>query len=254
MDELNSPIIAPRRRKKRKNARKKSPDAPSTKRGEIAREKLKKATAKLLEKKSYRDLTLADIVGAAKYNIATFYYYFKDKQSIVREVIQDLFPHDSLVPEYRRHSIALEELFTVIFETTRGQTVAYAQHPGLMRSIAQFADDEPELAEMIHRRDQLWTDLIAEDILSRFSSGGISPAFAHSLADMLNGAVKSFLTDLYVLKKPALTKAFRSEDEVARFLAIFWWRALFLANPDPTQLGRFDEFIRLSAASSKPSA
>ena len=251
MDEPNAPVAtsALRRRKKRKNARRKSPDAPSTKRGEIAREKLKKATARLLEKKSYRDLTLSDIVGAAKVNIATFYYYFRDKQSIVREVIQDLFPHDSLVAEYRQHVVAFDELFTVIFETTRGQTIAYSQHPGLMRSIAQFADDEPELAAVIYRRDQLWADLIAEDLLSRFGTDRISPAFARALADLLNGAVKSFLTDLYVLRKPALTKAFRSEDEVARFLTIFWWRALFLANPDPGQLGRFDEFIRLTVPS-----
>jgi AcrR family transcriptional regulator len=232
-------------RKRRKNARKTSPEPPSTERGKIAREKFKKATAKLLESKSYRDLTLADIVRAAKFNIATFYYYFKDKQSIVREVIQDLFPHDSLVAEYRSNSVALDELFGIILETTKGQTVAYSQHPGLMRSIAQLADDEPELAEILYRRDQMWTELIAEDILLRFSANAMKPEFARALAELLNGNVKSFLTDMYVIRKPSLTQTFKSEEDVARFLAIFWWRALFLSNPQSSDLGPFDEFSRL---------
>jgi len=235
----------PSQRKRRKNARQTSPEAPSTKRGKIAREKFKKATAKLLESKSYRDLTLADIVRTAKYNIATFYYYFQDKQSIVREVIQDLFPHDSLVAEYRQNTVALDELFNVILESTKSQIKAYAEHPGLVRSIAQFADDEPELAEIIYRRDQMWTDLIAEDILMRFSADNMRPEMAHALAELLNGAVKSFLTDIYIVKKPALVGFFKSGEDIARFITIFWWRALFLGNPDPSQMDPFGEFGRL---------
>lgn len=73
----------------------------------------------------------------------------------------------------------------------------------------------------------------------------MQPEFARALAELLNGCVKSFLTDIYVIRKPSLAQTFKSEDEVARFLAIFWWRALFLGNPQPSDLEPFDEFSRL---------
>lgn len=89
------------------------------------------------------------------------------------------------------------------------------------------------------------TELIAEDILLRFSANAMKPEFARALAELLNGNVKSFLTDMYVIRKPSLTQTFKSEEDVARFLAIFWWRALFLSNPQSSDLGPFDEFSRL---------
>lgn len=246
-----STVPARRKSKQRKNARKTVPDAPATKRGEQAKAKFKRAAQRLLERMSYREMRLSDIVDAAGYNIATFYYYFKDKQSIVREVISDLFPHDALVAEYRAHQIALGDLHAVILATTRSQIRAFAQHPGLMRSIAQFADDEPELAEIVHRRDALWTELIADDIHTRFASRGVSRPFAHAFAVMLNGAVKTFLTEIYVQKNAALNAHFRSEEDVADFIAAFWWRATFLENPKPSQLGFSADFMRLAQLTDK---
>lgn len=245
MTRTSAPAPARRKAKQRKNARKTAPDAPATKRGEQAKAKFKRAAQRLLERMSYRELRLSDIVDAAGYNIATFYYYFKDKQSIVREVIADLFPHDALVEEYRAHRIELGDLHAVILATTRSQIRAFAHHPGLMRSIAQFADDEPELAEIVHRRDRLWTELIADDIHTRFSGQGVSHAFALAFATMLNGAVKTFLTEIYVQRNPDLA-AFREDEEAAaEFIATFWWRETFLENPRPDQLGPSAEFLRL---------
>ncbi len=248
-----NPVPAPARRraKQRKNARKVAPEAPATKRGEQAKAKFKRAAQRLLERMSYRELRLSDIVDAAGYNIATFYYYFKDKQSIVREVIADIFPHDALVAEYRANRIALGDLHSVILATTRSQIRAFAQHPGLMRSIAQFADDEPELAEFVHRRDELWTELIADDILARFAGKGVSRAFALAFAAMLNGAVRTFLTEIYVQKNPGLTAHFQTEEDLADFVAAFWWRATFLENPKLDQLGHSTEFVALKQLDEK---
>lgn len=246
-----NPAPARRRAKQRKNARKIAPEAPATKRGEQAKAKFKRAAQRLLERKSYRELRLSDIVDAAGYNIATFYYYFKDKQSIVREVIADIFPHDALVAEYRANQIALGDLHSVILATTRSQIRAFAQHPGLMRSIAQFADDEPELAEIVHRRDELWTELIADDIHARFAGKGVSRAFALAFAVMLNGAVRTFLTEIYVQKNQGLTAHFQTEEDLAEFIAAFWWRATFLENPSLDQLGHSTEFVSLKQIDEK---
>jgi hypothetical protein len=48
-----------------------------------------------------------------------------------------------------------------------------------------------------------------------------------------------------VQKNPTLNAYFQNEEDVADFIAAFWWRATFLENPRPDQLGRSAEFIRL---------
>ena len=59
-------------------------------RGRATRDKLLKATADLLEKKSYRDLTVVEIAKRARTSTATFYQYFEDVQAALVELAQGL--------------------------------------------------------------------------------------------------------------------------------------------------------------------
>jgi AcrR family transcriptional regulator len=59
-------------------------------RGRATREKLLKATADLLEKKSYRDLTVVEIAKRARTSTATFYQYFEDVQAALVELARGL--------------------------------------------------------------------------------------------------------------------------------------------------------------------
>jgi AcrR family transcriptional regulator len=56
------------------------------------RDKLLRATAKLLEQSSYRELTVVEIARRAKTSTATFYQYFNDVEAAVLELAKDL--HD----------------------------------------------------------------------------------------------------------------------------------------------------------------
>jgi AcrR family transcriptional regulator len=59
-------------------------------RGRATRDKLLKATADLLEKKSYRDLTVVEIAKRARTSTATFYQYFEDVQAALVELARGL--------------------------------------------------------------------------------------------------------------------------------------------------------------------
>src|SRR5205823_14104266 len=59
-------------------------------RGRATRDKLLKATADLLEKKSFRDLTVVDIAKRAKTSTATFYQYFEDVEAAIVELARQL--------------------------------------------------------------------------------------------------------------------------------------------------------------------
>jgi AcrR family transcriptional regulator len=59
-------------------------------RGRATRDKLLKATADLLDKKSYRELTVVEIAKRAKTSTATFYQYFADVEAALAELAREL--------------------------------------------------------------------------------------------------------------------------------------------------------------------
>jgi AcrR family transcriptional regulator len=59
-------------------------------RGRATRDKLLVATAELLDKMSYRDLTVVEIAKRAKTSTATFYQYFTDVQAALVELAREL--------------------------------------------------------------------------------------------------------------------------------------------------------------------
>jgi AcrR family transcriptional regulator len=59
-------------------------------RGRATRDKLLKATADLLDKSSYRDITVVEIARRARTSTATFYQYFTDVEAALVELAREL--------------------------------------------------------------------------------------------------------------------------------------------------------------------
>src|SRR5437763_10223497 len=59
-------------------------------RGRATRDRLLKCTAELLEKTSYRDITVIDIASCAGTSPATFYQYFKDVNAAIVDLAGEM--------------------------------------------------------------------------------------------------------------------------------------------------------------------
>ncbi len=59
-------------------------------RGRATRDKLLKATAELLDKSSYRDITVVEIARRARTSTGTFYQYFTDVEAALVELAREL--------------------------------------------------------------------------------------------------------------------------------------------------------------------
>ncbi len=59
-------------------------------RGRATRDKLLRATAQLLDQKSYRELTVVEIARRARTSTATFYQYFADVEAALVELAREL--------------------------------------------------------------------------------------------------------------------------------------------------------------------
>ena len=70
------------------------------------------------------------------------------------------------------------------------------------------------------------------------------------VAYALGGMLDSFLFEMYVDGNPLLQQAFRGTHEVALFLAILWYRQIYLRNPPTERLGEFQGFVDLCGSAS----
>ena len=59
-------------------------------RGRATRERLLRATTELLDKRSYRELTVVEIAKRARTSTATFYQYFRDVEAAIAELARAL--------------------------------------------------------------------------------------------------------------------------------------------------------------------
>src|SRR5437763_4610893 len=68
-------------------------------RGRATRDRLLKCTAELLEKTSYRDITVIDIASCAGTSPATFYQYFADVNAAIAVLAGELAEHGTALTD-----------------------------------------------------------------------------------------------------------------------------------------------------------
>lgn len=221
---------------------------PPTRKGSRTRDKLKAAALRALEVNGYRSLRLTDIAREAKVNISLVYHYFQDKSDLVFEALRDVVSIRQVIEadESRPH-----EPFAALFYANKRFADFYKTRPGIVRSLVHFDEENPEFHALYAEVNHTWMERIAETMQKRSGGHTLTETEALSVAYALGNMVEKFLFDLYVDRNPKLAAAFPTTDDAARFLAILWYRALYLQNPATADLANFEKFsaFRLTTAS-----
>jgi len=212
----------------------KSPGARSA-RGERARAGLKAAALRVLERQGYHRMRIADVTTEAGVAQGLFYHYFKDLKSLTREVLTDF-------------ALASNDLQAIEKDVPRGDWYArihahnlvvvrsYARRPGVMRCLLQLADEDPEFSALLREnyRDQL---MWLVDLMPRlFPAVRFRKHQALLVVYALAGIGEGLLREYFVNESKTLRTADLSVEQFAELLSIMFYRALFLQNPDETQL------------------
>ncbi len=219
------------------------PGDPPTRKGTQSRDKLKAAALRALEIHGYRNLRLTDIAREANVNISLVYHYFRDKSALVFEALREVVDVRRVIESDpgRPH-----EPFAALHYANKLFADFYRKHPGLIRALIHFDEEHPEFHELYARVNREWCERIAMTIQKRCPDAGLTDGEALATAYAISGLVEKFLFEYYVERNPALRPVFKDTDEVARFLAILWYRAIYLQNPDPSDLGPHAKFARLA--------
>ena len=237
--------IAAPNRKLRKNAVQTTPSAPSTKRGVATRERLKKAAIFVLERQGYRNMRLQDVAEEAGVNFSLFYHYFASKAELTHEILTEFV--DSFMSVETR-SIARDDPFSAIYLANVIMANRYADSPGLMRCLVHFDEEESKFSDIFRAVTFDWHKKIAKSLHTRFPDIPADEQTLIMVAYALGGMIDNFLFERFVDRNPVLVEAFPDAASAAHFLAIMWYRAVYLKNPDTDQLQNFAslELLRFS--------
>jgi len=202
-------------------------DSPPKQKGLRTRERLKIATARILERDGYHGMRVVDISTAAKLAEGSFYVYFSDKTDAALTVLTDLL-NDFLDLEVK--SGGEREPFAAIRASNRRWIAVCRANAGLMRCILQLGDEDPELAQLAQRSNRQWFERIAKgSTRRRGSSRGTAAALL--AAYFLGGLMDELVRKLVIYPDPKfhdlLAELKADDDAVADAASVVWLRVFY---------------------------
>ncbi len=221
--------------KKRKSSAAAKPAPVRRAKGEQARAKLKAAAVTVLERDGYHKMRITSVTAEAGVAAGLFYHYFPDLKALTVEVLTDYMARFESVLEIEK-GIRKGDWFERILAHNRVVVKNYAEHPGIMRCMVQVSDEQPEFAELWRRSFYWQLELLVELMPKLFPQAQLSPVEARAVVYALGGVGESLLRDYYIAKTPELRALDLSQDEMAEWLAVMFYRGLFLENPAPEKL------------------
>lgn len=202
--------------------------------GERTRDRLKAAAARLLEKVGYRDLRVTDINEEAEVSNALFYVYFKNKQEITQEVLEEFLALLETPQSIGRKSPAStgEAIYLGNLEYSR----SFMANPGLMHCLIQFGDEIPEFGQLWSDWNNRWVDRTIRSLMKRESVKLENAEQIRLAVSGLGLMVDGLLRQIFVEKDKTILKAARSlgasPEALALFVTRLWYRAMFCEELD----------------------
>jgi AcrR family transcriptional regulator len=199
---------------------------PPAQKGMRTRERLKIATAKVLDQRGYHAMRVADVTGQAKVAEGSFYVYFKDKKDASLAVLTAMFDEffDIVGKNDGEHSPLAS-----IRRTNRRWIALCRANAGLMRCILQLADEDPDFAKLANGVNRQWYERVTHSITRRRRGLEHEPALfaVYLLGAMMDELVRKIIIypDTEFL---ALVKELKMDDDaIADAASVVWVRVLY---------------------------
>lgn len=210
-------------------------DSPPKQKGLRTRERLKIATARMLEQRGYHAMRVVDVTQCAGLAEGSFYVYFKDKTEATLAVLT------ALLEEFFEHHLRNatgQSPMDAILHTNRLWIAVCRANAGLMRCILQLSDEEPEFARLGQRTNHKWYARVAQSLVRKRESEDADSALL--TAYMLGSMMDEIVRKLIIYPDPELEALFArhgaNDDAVADCASLLWHKALYPGDPIPENI------------------
>ena len=204
-------------------------------RGERARMRLKEAALVVLEREGYHKMRIADVTREAGVAQGLFYHYFKDLKSLTLEVLAD-FALAGSDPQIIEKDVPRGDWYARIYAHNLVIVRSYAKRPGIMRCLLQLADEEPEFSAMLrenYRGQLMW---LVDLMPGLFAGVEFKQHQALLIVYSLAGIGEGLMREYFINESKTLRAADLTTEQFAELLSTMFYRALFLENPEQSQL------------------
>jgi AcrR family transcriptional regulator len=220
-------------------------------RGLATRDRLKAAARRVLDRKGYSQMTVADVTKEAGVAAGLFHRYFPDLRTLTVELLNE-------VMEELGDTARIEEGVTRgdwmgrIHSHIAPSVANHALRPGLVRAMNQLADESPAFRAQLRNFYQAQLELLSKQMPRLFPQAGLTPAESLLIAYALGGISEAALRERYILRNPAFRDLKLTPEEMADWLAVLFYRALFATNPPPGRLPRAARLLAVKGPEPAP--
>jgi AcrR family transcriptional regulator len=218
---------------------------PPRRKGERSRDRIKLATAQVLERSGFHAMRVVDITQAAGSSDGAFYIYFKDKKDVALKVLEDFLLSMKLAgePPPGEH-----DPFEMIRRANLNWIRTVRANAGLMRSVFQLSDEDPEFGQLVHSSNRAWYERVAKSVVRHHDRGSVDSSAALFAASALGSMMDELVRRLVVYPDEQLVDFLRklapTDDALAAALSVLWFRVLYPDRELPRRLTSLARALR----------
>lgn len=214
-------------------------------RGEAARLRLKEAATRVLDRVGFHQMRVKDVTDEAGVAAGLFYHYFKDLRELVDELLDEHIAEFEAVEAIER-DVSKGDWFNRLRAHYEICVRVHAEHPGIMRCIAQFSADDPDFRERWKRSFDRRLHLLIDVFPYVFPKCSLNKAEVELLVHGLGGVGKELMSEYYIDRDPRLREVELSQAAMAEWLAALLYRGLFARNPPAEQLRHASQILEIT--------
>lgn len=213
-------------------------DSPPTKKGDRTRAKLLFAAAKVMDSVGFHSMRVSDITQTAGVSDGIFYVYFNDKKDISLTLLENFLASTHLLTS--TDEIVPGSPFEQICSSNHGWIEGVRTNAGLMRSMYQLADQDPEFGRLVYASNRDWAQRVAHSVMRNRAMTEDYRFAVFFATSVLVGMMDELIRRLVIHPEPEmidfLNEKVANDGELATALAILWYRALYPGEALPAKL------------------
>jgi AcrR family transcriptional regulator len=210
---------------------------PAKRKGKRTQHRLELAAIRVLETSGFHDMRVSDICDAADVSTATFYLYFDNKREITISVLKNLLDYFALV---RSDDEGASSAFAAIYKSNLAWLRLVRANAGLSRCLLQMGDHEDDFALYFQRISYRWYRYVVNRISRYIPASGednsVLMLIIYGMGAMIDDVARSMVVYPNPFFRTVLDEVVPTDEELAEFLSVLWYRGIFGEDPAPEEL------------------
>lgn len=202
--------------------------------GARTRDRLRVAAAEALEARGYTRLRVSDICERAGVSSAAFYQYFPNREAITVDVLSDFM---QTAVRLAQPVAPAATRFEALYAANLAWVASARVNAGLVRCVLQVGDQVPSFRRRAERLNVEWYEHVANTIARSARRGDARHnavrLAVHALGGMMDEVARTMLLAPASQVRRLLRDTTPTDEALAEFLSVLWYRALFGHDPVP---------------------